>query len=1483
MRIIPILLFCVFTKVIFALHITADSFPKDLKDNPEEVIASFIQADVVIDGILNDRAWDSASKMSGFWIAGKNEPAKNQTISRVFYDSDNIYFAFACLDPKVGTEKIPRDSPMAWQTDCVEIFISLTGGKEDWYHFILTSAGSQWDGCSHPEYKKTSRFGESWDGQWTGAVAKTDFGWTAEIKIPFSNLFDTSKYRIGPGWVWRLKITREDYNPGLSEPEFSSYTKIGSSFQDVLSGLDLVFTTRNFISNPDGKILDKDGNVKGWKFYVSPGGKAEMKPDDTGGVRFSFENADNATIFFPVSYIPFPGNKTLIFTVEMKMEAKADSKAFAVIRYKNPEGKFIRGEGTEGRVKIVPDNQYRTYRIGFPVPEGFAAIHVDINGAFYKGPVKIYIKMVKLELGSIAIAGVNDWCITGNAMGPLSVRNIKVDGCYTYFDAGTDTYFFPRDKRKLSEENHRNCWIPFSEGKLTDGNLATGVGWPNLWTGSNGIDVVFDLGKLYNITRVEILSGYDSIVGGQLYLKKTEDSVYTLVDSMFDRVDAKKDSPKNKTNHLVLKANGSTARFIRINFLCNSYNGPAEIQVWGNNPDNDNIVPILPRLQQKGRIVIQKPAEIPLEKGMDVPFLPAPQEFKRGKSEFVFDPLFRIVLSSDSTERTNITAELLKEELSMLTGYEIQIDRLKDPVDKETKSIFLGLNSDKKFVSSVKKIFLDLPQVNNPEGYFLISENSRIAIIGADEPGLFYGCMSLLELLRIKNWKWIFPEISIRDWPVCPYRMMQVRPKPDKNFLRALARYKINYVEFNHRYNNLVVELKDVAEKYFIKTILGADPRMVLGKYLASNPDLIEKFPEEKLEDLGSGRRNICPSNPKTWELYFGELDKWIDHFTGFLDISFDEMYQTPNGSRWNVCQLCRSKNKHSYEILAETIRIIHEYVRKHGKHLMMFDTCFMGRSISNPEDTDPDWRKALDIIPKDTVMAVWHPDEVNELFLSKGFTQVYLPLTGKNWKKLKFPGRYYSGVLYYMMDSLFKVPFVLQESQACWSPDVALPGAGDPIDVNICDFSPHWEEIIGNFIYPSKLAAENDYFYVDISSVANNSFTDEKPFDGKGWMDMGQNFDLRAMAPGKRILSGVPFQIIDEKKNNGRSCISIHNRGYIDRVYPPLVEIPVSDKKVASFIFLHVLDNKPGHNYLRKNELAGYYFIVYQDGFYLPVELKYGLNIANWDGLPGWSYYEPHEKSMKKAILCWRGKTQAGVEANIYYTEWINPRPQIPVTKIIFATTWKKTCMNPTLIAITGIHYREEFKNVLKNMFTDTALKPTAVLSQSVPQGIPVELKGGILHNDLTYETEEKILITGSSVNNRPYEKVPRGGEDFKSDISCAISDSNDFFRPAGKGEVTFVFPKAEILSGVLVSGSYRDERKSEDFQPQSLGLVCYISADGSNFEKLSEILNYTPEEEGPKWFVFPDKPVKAFKIEVRPLTPYSVAGLNLVQPYRK
>ena len=67
----------------------------------------------------------------------------------------------------------------------------------------------------------------------------------------------------------------------------------------------------------------------------------------------------------------------------------------------------------------------------------------------------------------------------------------------------------------------------------------------------------------------------------------------------------------------------------------------------------------------------------------------------------------------------------------------------------------------------------------------------------------------------------------------------------------------------------------------------------------------------------------------------------------------------------------------------------------------------------------------------------------------------------------------------------------------------------------------------------------ERECVSVDLRPYFNSSFIDETPGDGKGgWDDWGADNDLRNMVVGKQILAGVPFVIVDPRKNNDRSCI---------------------------------------------------------------------------------------------------------------------------------------------------------------------------------------------------------------------------------------------------------------------------------------------------------------------------------------------------------
>ena len=71
----------------------------------------------------------------------------------------------------------------------------------------------------------------------------------------------------------------------------------------------------------------------------------------------------------------------------------------------------------------------------------------------------------------------------------------------------------------------------------------------------------------------------------------------------------------------------------------------------------------------------------------------------------------------------------------------------------------------------------------------------------------------------------------------------------------------------------------------------------------------------------------------------------------------------------------------------------------------------------------------------------------------------------------------------------------------------------------------------------------------VDLRSVVNMGFRDEVAGDGKGgWTDQGSN-DLRLLPVGRKLFGGIPFDIVDPLRNNGKSCLMLRGR---ERTYFP-------------------------------------------------------------------------------------------------------------------------------------------------------------------------------------------------------------------------------------------------------------------------------------------------------------------------------------------
>ncbi|GAA4056989.1 DUF5916 domain-containing protein [Flavobacterium chungnamense] len=156
-----------------------------------------------IDGIIDEKSWDIVD-WTGDYIENEpdeNTPPTEQTKFKVVYDKNYLYFAFKCYDkdPKGIVKRLSRRD--GFEGDWVEINIDSYNDKRTGFSFTISASGVKGD-------EFISDNGNNWDGSWNPIwYVKTnvdDEGWTAEVKIPFSQL----KFGNNKEQVWGLQSTR---------------------------------------------------------------------------------------------------------------------------------------------------------------------------------------------------------------------------------------------------------------------------------------------------------------------------------------------------------------------------------------------------------------------------------------------------------------------------------------------------------------------------------------------------------------------------------------------------------------------------------------------------------------------------------------------------------------------------------------------------------------------------------------------------------------------------------------------------------------------------------------------------------------------------------------------------------------------------------------------------------------------------------------------------------------------------------------------------------------------------------------------------------------------------------------------------------------------------------------------------------------------------------------------------------------------------
>jgi Domain of unknown function (DUF5916) len=143
--------------------------------------------DIEIDGILDEADWEQAHVFTGFTQREPVEgvPAEHDTEVRVIFGEDAIWIAARMWDDEpdlIDRRLTRRDVFGAYDQFSVHLDPNLDGLTG--YNFRVSAANVQGD----LYFYNDDRMDAAWNAVWSSAVRIDDQGWTAEMRIPLSQI-----------------------------------------------------------------------------------------------------------------------------------------------------------------------------------------------------------------------------------------------------------------------------------------------------------------------------------------------------------------------------------------------------------------------------------------------------------------------------------------------------------------------------------------------------------------------------------------------------------------------------------------------------------------------------------------------------------------------------------------------------------------------------------------------------------------------------------------------------------------------------------------------------------------------------------------------------------------------------------------------------------------------------------------------------------------------------------------------------------------------------------------------------------------------------------------------------------------------------------------------------------------------------------------------------------------------------------------------
>ena len=201
----------------------------------------------VIDGRDDDPIWRQTPPITDFreWRPTQGKTPRFRTEAKVAYDAANLYVFVRAYDPHPDSIiKLLERRDTFTPSDMIWVFIDSYHDRRNGYEFGVNAAGVKIDQAVYNDGNEDG----AWDAVWDVATRVDSLGWTAEFRIPLSQM----RYSTSRAHTFGFTIDRDIYRyaervswPMLDQSKAGMVSQLGT-----LSGLRDLETPRRLEAMP---------------------------------------------------------------------------------------------------------------------------------------------------------------------------------------------------------------------------------------------------------------------------------------------------------------------------------------------------------------------------------------------------------------------------------------------------------------------------------------------------------------------------------------------------------------------------------------------------------------------------------------------------------------------------------------------------------------------------------------------------------------------------------------------------------------------------------------------------------------------------------------------------------------------------------------------------------------------------------------------------------------------------------------------------------------------------------------------------------------------------------------------------------------------------------------------------------------------------------------------------------------------------------